>query len=283
MPRIIGKSIRVVESDGLSIDEFAGNVATIDDRLSIAHVQVNKPTSEPWLTLSYDEWICILKGRIIFYSNDGNTSLEAIAGDTVYIEKEERFRPTFPDGNVEYIPVCFPAFRPDRCIREEEGADNSISVKLATLHAQPPAAPDTPKPTSVENPKPEVLYHMCPKVSWEDAKSSGAAYFPKTFEQDGFTHATAVPSRLIVTANHFYQHVEGDWICLQFTRSALLRSGIVVKDEEAKPVGDSLVSETWTTWVCPHVFGGIPIEGVVQAEHDMIRDGSKFLSIVGLE
>ena len=37
-------------------------------------------------------------------------------------------------------------------------------------------------------------------------KAENHAYFPKTFEADGlYTHATGVPSRLIETANHFYQ------------------------------------------------------------------------------
>lgn len=273
-----------MEFGGLTIDEFAGNVATKDDRISIAHVKISEPTSEPWLTLNYDEWICILKGRIIFYFGEGESSLEAIAGDTVYIEKGERFRPYFPEGNVEYVPVCLPAFRPDRCRREDEGSDSSVSTKLAILHAEPPTIPENRISNGLENPKPEILYHMCPKANWEDAKSSGVAYFPKTFEQDGlFTHATGVPSRLIETANHFYQEVDGDWICLEFTRSALFKYGIVVRDEEAKPVGDTPVGGQWTNWVCPHILGGIPIEGVVRAEHAMVRDGQKFVSILGIE
>ena len=37
-------------------------------------------------------------------------------------------------------------------------------------------------------------------------KAKNHAYYPKTFEVDGlYTHATGVPSRLIETANHFYQ------------------------------------------------------------------------------
>ena len=37
-------------------------------------------------------------------------------------------------------------------------------------------------------------------------KADNHAYYPKTFEADGlYTHATGVPSRLIETANHFYQ------------------------------------------------------------------------------
>jgi hypothetical protein len=65
-----------------------------------------------------------------------------------FIQKGERFRPIFPTCNVSYIPVCLPAFRPDRCTREEDnceeaaavasGNDNGINVvtkKLRELHA----------------------------------------------------------------------------------------------------------------------------------------------------
>lgn len=50
---------------------------------------------------------------------------------------------------------------------------------------------------------------MCQRSQWEAAKASDDAYFPATFEKDGFTHATAVPSRLVDTANHFYQDPGG--------------------------------------------------------------------------
>ena len=47
---------------------------------------------------------------------------------------------------------------------------------------------------------------MTTKAEWEKAKADNHAYYPKTFEADGhYTHATGVPSRLIETANHFYQ------------------------------------------------------------------------------
>ena len=52
----------------------------------------------------------------------------------------------------------------------------------------------------------DLLYHMTTKAEWEKAKADNHAYYPKTFEADGhYTHATGVPSRLIETANHFYQ------------------------------------------------------------------------------
>jgi len=133
----------------------------------------------------------------------------------------------------------------------------------------------------------DLLYHMTTKAEWEKAKADNHAYYPKTFEADGhYTHATGVPSRLIETANHFYQDVEGEWICLQFRRSVLkARYGIVVKDEEAMPVGDKDVSNEWKAdqknWICPHVYGGIPL-GCVEKIYAMIRDGPKFIKIDGL-
>lgn len=275
MPKIVGGAQRVVDHEGLTIDELAGNVATSSDRISIAHVKVANASSEPWLTLDYDEWMCVLKGRMVLLHGDGQ-ELEVKQGQTVMIERGERFRPMFPDANTEYIPVCLPAFRPDRCIREEE-VGGEVSAKLANLHSK-----KRPLLPSADDPRPEVLYHMVPAAQWEHAKSTGAAYYPTTFHEDGdYTHATAVPTRLITTANHFYQDVAGEWVCLRFTRTALKRCGIVVRDEEAKPVGEKDVGEDWGDWVCPHVLGGLP-PSVVDKEFPMERNGKAFVSIRGL-
>ena len=123
---------------------------------------------------------------------------------------------------------------------------------------------------------------QCEQPRWEAAKSSGEAYFPPTFDEEGFTHATGVPSRLIETANHFYQDSEAPWVCLRFSRTALRKKcGIVVRDERAMPVGDKAVGENWTDWVCPHVVGGIP-PLVVDAVFPMTRDGSKFVAVAGV-
>ena len=132
---------------------------------------------------------------------------------------------------------------------------------------------------------PEVLYHMTSAAEWTAAKEAGAALFPATFEEDGFfTHATGVPKRLVSTANHFYQGVPGAWVCLQFRRSALKRCGIIVRDEEALPVGSQAVDPTWVEkkWVCPHVVGGIPVH-VVERVYEMTRAGAAFTGIEGLE
>jgi len=276
---IIGKSHRVVDAPGLSIDELAGNVASNEDRISIAFVKAAKGTAEPFLTLHYDEWICVQKGKIFFENDGGN--ITANAGDTVFIKKGTRFRPSFLEDS-EYIPVCLPAFTPDRCIRED-GENKEIAENLKKLHNKELEIATN----SSENKKPEILYHMTTKAEWEKAKADNHAYYPKTFEADGFyTHATGVPSRLIETANHFYQDVSGDWICLEFKRSVLSsKFGVVVKDEMAMPVGEKQVSEDWKSeknnWICPHVYGGIPLD-CVEKEYQMIRDGSKFLRIEGL-
>mmetsp|Transcript_47743 Transcript_47743/g.153778 ORF Transcript_47743/g.153778 Transcript_47743/m.153778 type:complete len:277 (+) Transcript_47743:42-872(+) len=271
--KIIGAAVRVVETPEFYIDEYAGNVGTKDDQLSIAVVRVAEPTAEPWLTLHYDEWICVVKGRVDCEFEGG--SLTAKAGETIFVAKGTRFRPSFPEGGTEYVPVCIPAFRPDRCIREDSDAKESkIAEKLQTLHA--------PASAVLSEPPPEVLYHMCPVPAWEAAKKSGGAYYPATFEADGhYTHATGVPARLLETANHFYQDDSHAWVCLQMTRTALRQAGIFVRDEEAMPVGDKAVGESWGKWVCPHIVGGIPLS-VVEKEHPMSREGPQFTAIPGV-
>jgi len=52
-------------------------------------------------------------------------------------------------------PWCLPAFRPDRCIRED-GPGSEVSKKLNVLHSTPAAAPSAADAA----PPPEVLYHM---------------------------------------------------------------------------------------------------------------------------
>jgi len=284
MPKIIGKSQTVVSHDGLTIDELAGNVATSSDTLSIAHVHVTHPTAEPWLTLDYDEWICVTHGLIeLHYETEGQGMqvLTVQKGETVFVEKGERFRPMFPQGDTSYIPVCLPAFRPDRCLREEEEGASDVTKKLRELHGMEGGSEkkdEEEEPVQTDVPTKDILYHMCQKSKWEEAVSSGKAYFPPTFEEDGqFTHATAVPARLITTANHFYTQTTGEWMCLQLSRSALTNVGIVTKDEGALPVGEQSTSEEWEDkgWICPHIYGGIPTMsslGVVTKTYKMIRD-----------
>jgi hypothetical protein len=135
MPKIIGKVARVVETDALAIDEYAGVVGSKCDDISIARVIISKPTSESWLTVAYDQWICVIKGKVVFhFGEDEGQVLTVNGGETCFIEKGERYRPVFPQGGTEYIPVCLPAFTPERCVREED-VNSDVSTKLRDLHA----------------------------------------------------------------------------------------------------------------------------------------------------
>jgi ethanolamine utilization protein EutQ (cupin superfamily) len=79
----------------LAIKVFANQLTTISPA----------PTSEPWLTLHYDEWICIVKGRVVF-EVEGGSSTTAQAGETVFISKGTRFRPSFPVGDTQCDPFA---------------------------------------------------------------------------------------------------------------------------------------------------------------------------------
>jgi uncharacterized protein (DUF952 family) len=304
MPKIIGKGTIVVEHDGLTINELVGNVGTRDssncDDISVAHVTVVEPTAEPWLTLDYDEWICLLKGTIeMKYCSDSGEeiSLTIQTGETCFISKGERFRPVFPYGAAEYIAICSPAFSPARCQREEDAETSQVTARLRELHNAGSSTKNVNGTTNnhvdatsfnMPTELSDIIYHMCEKKVWDDAVQAKRSYFPPTFEVDGgFTHATAVPERLIDTANHFYTQVAGDWICLQLSIKALHNMvGIVTRYENPKPVGMTSTDSQWSNWACPHIFGGIPtqVDGIVQKTFPIERDAStgNFVRITGL-
>ena len=248
--QIIGKSITVVEHDGLTVHETVGNVATKNDNVSLAVVTITTPTSEPWLTLYYDEWMYVMEGYIKLVYNSSNTNsdqadvdaektstttttttttttLVVKEGETVFIPSGSRFQPNFPIP-AKYIPLCIPAFSPERCIREEDGSD--VATRLAELHhTTVTTTTSNEKNTTKEKEEEEnkvkdnkydditTIYHMCRSSLYEQAKMTKMAYFPATFVQDGyFTHATSIPSTLLSTANHFYLStpIDDPWICL---------------------------------------------------------------------
>jgi len=239
-------------------------------------------TEEPWLTIKYDEYLYCSKGKIVLTMDD--SKVEVLAGQTVHVGPNTHFRPSFPEDTT-YTAICMPAFTPATCIREDETEENGlVAKKLKSLHATNDFGSGlTCVPSAGGEESPEVLYHMCPRADWEAAVKSGKAYYPPTFEQDGYlTHATGVPSRLIDTANHYYQDSVGEWICLEFTRTALKDAGIFVRDEQATAVGDKATDDKlMADWICPHILGGLPL-GVVRTSHVMSRDGPKFTGIPAL-
>lgn len=205
--------------------------------------------------------------------HSGDLTITVNTGETCYVAKGERYRPLFPEADTEFIAICSPAFKPERCIREEEGS-SGVSGELK----------DSLPSKVLADGYPDAIFHMCEKSPWEAALAAGEAYFPPTFEKDGgFTHASTEANSLITTANHFYRHSKDEWICIELSRSSLTKLGIVTRFEEAKPVGNTAAPEH--TIMYPHIFGGIPanVPGIVTETFVMARDSSgKFLSIEGL-
>lgn len=250
--RLIGESLKVVDHEGLTITECIGNASTSIDDLSLALVNVEGPASEPWLTVHYDEYMHVTEGCLeLHYEVDNKpVVLNVTEGKTAFIAKGMRFQPRFPAGITKYIPVCLPAFKPERCIREEGTEESDVSKKLHKLHSKPSAEEVNDKYNHVN-----TIYHMCQMKAWDECKAQAKAYFPPTFFADGkMTHATAVPERLISTANHFYADSDRDWICLELNRKGLEQLGIVTVFEAAMPVGDKAADAKWEDFVFPHIF-----------------------------
>lgn len=279
--KLVGAHAKVVDVPGvITIEELVGGVSTKDDAISVASTKTGAGASEPWLTMQYDEWLCVVKGQCVAKLNKddttGETDVVINEGQTGFIEKGSTWKPTFP-VETEYIAICRPAFRPDRCIREDESNAEGM-VKLKEMHSSCKASGILPVPPPSDKDS-DLLYHMTTEAAWMKVLQTGDAYYPPTFEEDGYyTHATAVPTRLITTANHFYQEIEGDWVILELTRSALKKCGLFVRDEKALPVGDKAVGDDWGDWICPHIIGGIP-PVVVKKVLPMIREGKEFTGI----
>jgi len=127
------------------------------------------------------------------------------------------------------------------------------------------------------------LFHLVQADLWEAAVSGNAEYFPPTYDQDGFTHATANPDLLLNVANHFYQDVPGRWMCLRMTLDSLKAVGTKVVFEGTAPVGDKEADFSGTDdELFPHVMGGIKPAAVIEAHSVTRSQDGKFLAVVGV-
>jgi mannose-6-phosphate isomerase-like protein (cupin superfamily) len=289
--RIVGGAEIVVDHEGLTINECIGNVATKTDDVSVCVVSIANPTAEPWLTIQYDEYMHVLEGvvELHFEKNDGGNSgvVRVAKGQTLFIEKGSRFQPRFPEGNTRYIPVCLPAFKPERCHREEGSEVSDVAAKLEDLHSD--SKQPTPEEINEKYNHIAKIYHMCLKSKWEQCLSAStkaeAVYYPPTFHQDGrMIHATAQPERLLKVANHFYKKTDGEWICIELNRIGLEELGVVTVFEGALPVGNKEAIDE-CDWVFPHIYGGIPthVDGIVVNTFGIKRsEDGEFLLIEGL-
>lgn len=139
------------------------------------------------------------------------------------------------------------------------------------------------KQTSETHLKHPYVFHLIQADLWKASVDQGKTYYPPTYQQDGFTHATANPSLLLNVANHFYRDVPGQWLCLRMTVDSLRKGGIDVVFEGTAPVGDKEANFEGTgDELFPHIMGGIPLSTVLEV-HEVFRasDGS-FLSIAGV-
>jgi uncharacterized protein (DUF952 family) len=124
------------------------------------------------------------------------------------------------------------------------------------------------------------VFHLVQKHLWEETLASNGTYYPPTYTQDEFTHATANPDFLLIIGNHFYKEVKGDWLCLRMSVDTLKATGVKTIFEGTAPVGDKQPDFPGTdSELFPHILGGIKPEAVLQA-HTVSRakDGT-FLSV----
>lgn len=168
------------------------------------------------------------------------------------------------------MPICLPGFTPTNVHREDPGV----------------APPTHDKHTDI--------YHMVQTHNWAAAKASESkTYYPPTYATDGFTHATADPKYLLTVGNHFYKDSKApdgsgkpsEWKLLKMTRASLEAKKIDLKFEWPSPVGDveEMNAEQSGGERFPHIFGGIPTEGVVVQEFDITRaEDGEFTGVVGL-
>lgn len=75
--------------------------------------------------------------------------------------------------------------------------------------------------------KPRLIYHMTERNYYnEQLASNNGYYFPPTYKQDRFIHATADANLLLGVGNNFYKDNLGDWICLELD-TQLLKSSVI--------------------------------------------------------
>lgn len=124
------------------------------------------------------------------------------------------------------------------------------------------------------------IYHLVQKRLWEETVRTGETYFPPTYEQDGFTHATANPDFLLTIGNHFYRDVPGDWYSLRMSVDSLATTGVQTIFEGTAPVGDTQPDfDGADSELFPHILGGIDPAAVLQAHEVSRAPDGQFLGV----
>jgi uncharacterized protein (DUF952 family) len=125
------------------------------------------------------------------------------------------------------------------------------------------------------------IFHMCDSADLDDQLSKEGVYFPPTYKQDGFVHATEDAESLLAIANHFYKSDKGNWVVIKIDVSKL---GCEVIYEAPMPVGntESHVKVDNNDDIgpkFPHIYGSIKKKSITE-RYPMIRgENGEFLSI----
>ena len=126
----------------------------------------------------------------------------------------------------------------------------------------------------------DFVYHLVQASLWQQSIANNSVYYPPTYEQDGFTHGTANPQKLLQVANHFYQDVPGEWLCLRMTVASLQANGVEVVFEGTAPVGDKPAEfDNENDELFPHLQGGIHPDAVLGTHAVQRTSEGEFLSI----
>jgi len=129
----------------------------------------------------------------------------------------------------------------------------------------------------------DFVYHLVQADLWQQSITNNSVYYPPTYEQDGFTHGTANPQKLLQVANHFYKDIPGAWLCLRMTVASLAASGVEVVFEGTAPVGDMPAEfDNSNDELFPHLQGGIHPTAVLGTHSVERTSKGEFLSITGV-
>ena len=108
----------VPTTDGKLIEEHFG-LASIDSKISLAHMIAPPGWSEPFQTPEFDEFTYVISGKKKFII-DGDEVVLA-AGESIRILKGTRVQYSNPfEIACEYLAICDPPFQIDLANREEE-------------------------------------------------------------------------------------------------------------------------------------------------------------------
>ncbi len=119
MPRLIEQPA-TIEAAGTKrklIEEFAGQVNSGHQSVSVAKMTSPQGWVEPGQTPEFEEITLVLKGMLRVEHTTG--VIEVRAGQAIVSSPGEWIRYSTPEpGGAEYVAVCLPAFSPDTVHRD---------------------------------------------------------------------------------------------------------------------------------------------------------------------